>query len=108
MRNFSKLFTSKIHKEITIVKNLITLKYDVKITFNVSKSIVLFEGSCNTFQINYQSGHRSLDSLCFHAEIKPHDEIRILIKGEFQIRTFVEYDEIQKYVLEKLGTMYNE
>lgn len=105
MPNFTKLFNTQIHKEIFVTKSEFGDRYKVRMSFKVSNSITLFEGECKVFQINYESGHKSLDTLVFFVELSP-DQIRILIKGSCQIRTFVENDEIQKLVLEKLGTLY--
>lgn len=103
MRSFTKQFNTHIHKEIVIVKNEQTQKYDVRMFFKVSNQITLFEGSCKVFQVNHESGHKSSQFLSFYAELSPN-KIRIIIKGVCQIRTIVENDEIQKYVLERIGT----
>lgn len=104
MRNFTKLFNNQIHKEIIITKNEYNDGFKVRMTFKVSNSIALFEGECKMFQINHEYEHKAKQEISFYAELFP-ERTRIVIKGACQIRTFVENDEIQKYVLEKLGTV---
>ena len=106
IKTLVKKFSTQIHKEITITKNSKTHKFDIEITFEKSKGIQLFDGSCKSYQINYGSMFPSLPNLYFHADINP-EITKLIIKSKFQLRTIIEDDKVVKYIFEKFGLIIN-
>lgn len=105
MKTMVKMFPTSLFKEIVIVKNLETKMFDLRVAFYKSNAVTLFEGSAKTYQINHLSNIQSV-LLYFYAEVDP-EITKIVIRGKFQIRTFVQNDIIRKYVIEKCGARYD-
>lgn len=106
MKNHVKVFHTSIYKEIVISFNPIKQLFDLKVTFMKSNAVTLFEGSARSYQINHLSHTKAIPCIIFVAKVDP-DITKLIIKGKFQIRTFIQNDIIQKYVIESYGAKYD-
>ena len=106
VKDYVKTFPTTLFKEIIIKKNDKTNLFDIRVAFHKSNAITLFEGSAKCYQINHLCKVPSMPMVIFHAEIDP-EKTKILIKGKFQVRTFVKRDKIQKFVFEQYGSRYD-
>ncbi len=106
MKNYVKVFPTSIYKEIVISLNPDSNLFDIRIAFMKSNAITLFEGSAKSYQINHLSHVKSVPFIAFLAKVDP-EITKLIIKGRFQIRTFVQNDTIQKYVIESYGSKYD-
>ena len=105
MKTHTKRFSTTLFKEVIITKNPETDLFDLRVAFFKSNAVTLFEGSAKAYQINHLSHEKAIPVIVFYAESDP-EKTKLIIKGKFQIRTYISHDKIRKFVIEKDGARH--